>query len=517
MRSTRRDATDSPVVHRPSDLAALIRSRLSAGYGGMFMDPRKLPDVGVLTQLFDALFYLSIQTEEGHQITCSCAFMPLASRSRKSRPKPLDVSASTSQCTRFPHPLPCDTRTLRKLAQAVDPSCAALAVAAKDDGLQILGIVDQLPLKLERFANWESMVWAPSPDLFYAQITGAGEITVYIRDRVVAVLRQNRLISREHDALWNGPLSAALNSHVRRFQNDIRREVGDSLYKSAGKWFEGTDELWRCSEDFGNELRDLWLGTLCRVLLRIRNYRHGGALILCPRNSTADLNIKYPIVYRRISDSLRHYAAADICQQFIEIEARQGRLNSLQMEGKPVAGFGYFVTPDGRENIFMQEVPLLKHDVLLRSWHYLALRADTRAALAGAVGLAASLSRVDGAILLENGLDVGGFGVEIRTKADVKRVYLAEDEQATKIIAADPRAYGTRHRSMMRYCQSHPSAVGFVVSQDGDIRAIKSVASKLVMWEQLRLRAGTPDEEMFPLQIDWHLKENGSLEKPVGH
>jgi hypothetical protein len=412
--------------------------------------------------------------------------------------------------------LPCDTRTLRKLAQAVDPSCAALAVAAKDNGLQIWGIVDLLPLKLERFTNWESTVWAPSPGIFYAQITGAGEITVYIRDRIVAVLRQNRLISREHDALWNGPLSTSLNPHVRRFQNDIRRKVGDFLYKSAGKWFEGTDELWRCSEDFGSELRDMWLGTLCRVLLRIRNYRHGGALILCPRKSTGDLNIKYSIVYRRISDSLRQYAAAHICQQFIETEARQGRLKSLQMEGKPVAGFGYFVTPDGRENIFMQEVPLLEHDVLFRSWHYLALRADTRVALAGAVGLAASLSRVDGAILLQNGLDVGGFGVEIRTKTDLKRVYLAEDEQATKLIATDPRAYGTRHRSMMRYCQSHPSAVGFVVSQDGDIRAMTSVASKLVMWEQLRLRAGTLDEEMFPLQIDWPPKENESREKPLG-
>lgn len=479
------------------------------------MDPGKLPDVGILTQLFDAMFYLSLQTEEGHQITCSCAFMPPASKSRKSKPKPLDSTASTAQCTRFPHPLPYDTQTLRKLAQAVDPSCAALAVAARDNGLQILGIIDQLPLKLERFTNWESTVWAPSPGIFYVQITGVGEITVYIRDRIVAVLRQNRLISREHDALWNGPLSTSLNPYIRRFQNDIRRDVGAFLYKSAGKWFEGTDELWRCSEDFGSELRDMWLGTLCRVLLRIRNYRHGGALILCPRKSTGDLNIKYSILYRRLYDSLRKYAATHICQQFIETEARQGRLKSLQMEEKPIAGFGYFVSPDGRENIFMQEVPLLENDVLFRSWHYLALRADTLAALAGAVGLAASLSRIDGAILLQNGLDIGGFGVEIRTKADLKRVYLAQNEQATKLIAADPHAYGTRHRSMMRYCHFHPAAVGFVISQDGDIRAMTSVTSKLIMWEQLQLRAGTFDEEMFPIQFDWPHKENESREKPL--
>jgi hypothetical protein len=68
-------------------------------------------------------------------------------------------------------------------------------------------------------------------------------------------------------------------------------------------------------------------------------------------------------------------------------------------------------------------------------------------------------------------------------------------------VAADPRAYGTRHRSMMRYCQAHPSAVGIVVSQDGDIRAMTTVKSELVMWEQLQLRAGTLDEDMFPPKV----------------
>jgi hypothetical protein len=96
---------------------------------------------------------------------------------------------------------------------------------------------------MERFTNWESMTQAFAPGLFYARITGTGEITVYMRDRVVAVLRQNRLISREYDTLWKGPLNDSLSRHVRRFQREVRRGVGDSLYRSAENWFEGTDEL----------------------------------------------------------------------------------------------------------------------------------------------------------------------------------------------------------------------------------------------------------------------------------
>jgi len=132
---------------------------------------------------------------------------------------------------------------------------------------------------------------------------------MYIRDHVVAALRQDRLISRELDALWKGPLSTAFNGHVRRFQDCVKDEAGSFLYQSAGKWFEATDELWRCSEDFVAEMRDLWLVTLCRGLLRIRDYRHGGAVKICSRRPTGDLSIKFPIAYRNLSRSLAQLRA----------------------------------------------------------------------------------------------------------------------------------------------------------------------------------------------------------------
>jgi hypothetical protein len=508
----RKNMTGLPTVQRPSDLAALVHSYLLGGVDARHRGVTEMPALEMLEQLFDALFYLSISSEEGQQIVCSAAFMSPPSRApRALRSRRLSVDISAGKSIRFPRALPCDTRTLRKLAQAVDPCYAALAIYPNGDQLQVWGIVDQFPLHLERFTNWESMTRSSAPGLFYARITGPGEVTVYMGDRIVAVLRQNRLISREYDALWHGPLSASLDRYIRRFQQDVRRGVGDFLYQSAGKWFEGTDEPWRCSEDFGNELRDDWLGVLCRILMRIRDYRHGGALIICPQKPTADLSIKYPFVYHGITESLEAYSAAHISEQCIETEARQGRLHLLGFEGKPIAKYGYFVTPDARENIFMQGISLLEHDVLFRSWHYLALRADARAALAGAVGLVASLSRIDGSVLLRNGLDVAGFGVEIRTKAELTRVYLAGDEHATSLVPIDPLAYGTRHRSMMRYCQAHPSATGIVVSQDGDIRAITTVESKVVMWEHLQLRAGTLNEDMFPLEIRKRITEGATV------
>ncbi len=497
----------SPTVQHPSDLATLVHSYLITGFPRLHQEKDGLPDLQVITQFFEVLFHLSLQAEEGHQITCSAAFMSPVETAKSRRSRRLQVNVAHSKSIRFRESLPCDTRTLRKLAQAVDPSYAAIGIHAADSELRVWGIVDQLPLNLKRFTSWESTRSAFAPGLFYSQITGIGEITVYMRDRVVAILRQNRLISQEYDALWKGPLSESLNRYVGKFQSEVKRDVGDVLYQSAGRWFEGTDELWRCEEDFGDELRNEWLGSLCRVLLKIRDCRHGGALLICPKRATADLSIKYHLEYKGISNSLRAYAGSHIKQQFIETEARQGRLHEIKFQGKPIAKLGYFVTPDERESIFIQGMSLLDHDVLYRSWQYLASSSGALGSLAGAVGLVASLSKVDGAVLLQNGLNVAGFGVEIRTKTDVQQIFVAQDEYARELVAADPRAYGTRHRSMMRYCQAHPSAVGIVVSQDGDIRAMTTVKSELVMWEQLQLRAGTLDEYMFPPHVRKHRSE----------
>ncbi len=40
----------------------------------------------------------------------------------------------------------------------------------------------------------------------------------------------------------------------------------------------------------------------------------------------------------------------------------------------------------------------------------------------------------------------------------------------------------------MRYCSKIADSVGFVISQDGDVRVMTQVRGKLVVWENLRLQ-----------------------------
>src|SRR5208337_779165 len=82
-------------------------------------------------------------------------------------------------------------------------------------------------------------------------------------------------------------------------------------------------------------------------------------------------------------------------------------------------------------------------------------------------------------------LVIRGFGAEIRTKKEVENIYLASTPEAhdSSLRRIGSSHFGTRHRSMMRYCFSDPKSIGFVVSQDGDIRAMTNVKGRLVVWE----------------------------------
>jgi hypothetical protein len=114
---------------------------------------------------------------------------------------------------------------------------------------------------------------------------------------------------------------------------------------------------------------------------------------------------------------------------------------------------------------------------------------DCERAITGSVRFISSLSCVDGLILATPELAIKGFGVEIRTKKEPASIFISTTAEPHKraIRRVDPSHYGTRHRSMMRYCFANPKSVGFVISQDGEIRAMTRVGGRLIMWENLKV------------------------------
>jgi len=108
----------------------------------------------------------------------------------------------------------------------------------------------------------------------------------------------------------------------------------------------------------------------------------------------------------------------------------------------------------------------------------------------GIIWFIACLSRVDGLVVMDPTLTVKGFGTIITVEDAQPTIFSTGDEFATKAhrVSLSYDAFGTRHRSMMRYCNAHPGSVGFVISQDGDIRAITKVGEDLVVWDGVLLQ-----------------------------
>jgi hypothetical protein len=87
-------------------------------------------------------------------------------------------------------------------------------------------------------------------------------------------------------------------------------------------------------------------------------------------------------------------------------------------------------------------------------------------------------------------LEVKGFGVEITYSDGPSEVFVSRNRKGTKagLRRVDYNHYGTRHRSMMRYLAQVPHGIGFIISQDGEVRVITQVSGKLIMWENTKLQ-----------------------------
>ena len=98
------------------------------------------------------------------------------------------------------------------------------------------------------------------------------------------------------------------------------------------------------------------------------------------------------------------------------------------------------------------------------------------------------LTRVDGLVLLDLDLAVRGFGVEITATGPPPALWSARDAAGEVLDPLEYERYGTRHRSMFRYCAAAPGSVGFVVSQDGAVRAVTALERGVVVWEDIKVQ-----------------------------
>ena len=335
-----------------------------------------------------------------------------------------------------------------KLSKAVDPWSSTLAVDTNSNGeLMIWGLIDQA-VHQSTFVVKETDSGPETPGKLQATVEGVGEIAAYRRYTFLGRLRQNVLVTKELAALDYGPIHQKLLLTIHNFQSKARSSVGDAEYRRREHW--------------DASLRDDWLSALSRILIGIKRYGHGGAVLLS--DTSEHLNVRYGLRYDRLSQALDRAAKLSIDRSAYSDRIYEQYLDpSANKRSLPIS-------------LYLEEGSV-ETDIR-----------ETEAEITGCVRFLSSLSRVDGLLWFNRNLILQGFGVLIQGEPERGQVYRADDAHGKKLKEIDIHNFGTRHRSMMARCHQDSDAVGFVISQDGDVRAITSRDQKVIIWENIRLQ-----------------------------
>jgi hypothetical protein len=422
----------------PADLADRVLKHFST-------KPPGFPSRGVLVGLFETMYFASLETEEGRPIVFHIAYID----PKNPDPDPPKRIVADRWSYVPLQRLRLNIQTAVKLAQATDPRTSSLAVFhGGQSDLYVNGLVDQ-GNRYHDFVHYESESGPGRPGMFQASIVGVGHLVVYDEYDTVGELKVDRLLPLPVDVFRSGPVLEALSLGLDDYVDTVREGVGDEIFTERPHWPES--------------LAGDWTSALCRILLRIQRYRHGGALLITPDQHLRDLNPKYPLSYGRLRTAL----------------VRRGVETIINTSAA-----------DAISTLLDADQPALPMDLYLEEAVTDNNINDVRSEIDGALWFISLLSRVDGLVLMNPYLEILAFGVEITQNMEPARLWVTQSPTAAKSRKrkGDYSHYGTRHRSMMRYCAHVPGSVGFVISQDGDARALTTSEGDLVMWENIKLR-----------------------------
>jgi len=420
----------------PADLAKFVYDELQRS---KIKDEK--PTLEILTELLETLYFTSLQTEEGQFIKLIVTLLD----HEKIRPEEEDDQFDEWKFYPFESEEMLSIKNLVKLSKAVDPWSSSLSIYYDDkEDLYIYGLIDQT-IHYQSFLNYEREERPDHPGIIKVMITGIGILSVMLDYQPLATLNQNSLVKNYPNVFEFGPISEFLKANCLYSEKLMRTVIGYDIEKEEIKELNSVVYL--------NVIE-----AICRVLLRIKNYSHGGA-ILITKEFTEDVKVKYKLKYNRINRSIKH-----IVSSISDNETLIDHVGELKKKGK--------------------QMPIALHNDCDNSELYLD---DSYNELIGAIRFVSSLSCVDGLVLLSPLLTVNGFGTVITEKGLPEFVYISKGSSPSRITKIKPEHYGTRHQSMFAYCNKHPDSIGFVVSQDGEIRAVKSVDGKLIMWENIKV------------------------------
>ena len=419
----------------PSDLAARVLTRWheATAAGQIDLPP---PAASMLAEVLSTCYQATLLREEGRPVTFRLSLSePDAFAATAGPPAGLHRLV-------FSRPLPLDQHELRRLAPAVVLSRSLIGAAAGDGQPRIWGVIHSGPHWLQSVRGGRETEQTIPPGMIVAA-TGPGRLLVTAGAVTLAELRNGTLSGRAVDvfqAQW------------------LNERLTDAGRVTRATHIQDRDQAGASSTEIHSAFGRVLAGhVLRRIVATIRAAQHGGTLIVVPSGRVSELlldgrymRVKYGFTVeeprRRILTLMRQ-----IMNELARDEAAAG------------AEIGWTAYEASLSPRLSQ-----LDEALFEVAHFVA-----------------DLTRVDGTVLMTDGLEVLGFGVEIAGDLpEVLRVARAHDLEGVEREWVRTDRVGTRHRSAYRLCQAVRDALALVVSHDGDLRFIRWHDDGVAYWEQ---------------------------------
>ncbi|AKF03878.1 putative sensor domain DACNV-containing protein [Sandaracinus amylolyticus] len=417
------------IFHYPDDLEALVASQWPAD-----LSPDPLAEFR--RALLEVAYHASMLREEGRPVRVRVALARQPEREAEALP------AVGPLVLRLDRTRPFHVDELRRIAVAAPFETAVVAVEPDARGeLRIWGI-------MTTGAQWLAPTWGGRTRAVVmlpktvVHVRGPARISVHAGDHFVAGLEGGRLVTLRTDVFSSRWMPALFES--------VRNELVQQHAAERAPDWPALDESLVRSISQQMVRRALWL---------MREAHHGGTILFTEPDAHGEalFSTLFRAKYRFAREPARARYRALL--RVITSELARARGNG-----------GRAITAD--------DFVVHSHDL-----------AEIESAVFELSRTLASLSAVDGAVVLSKRFELLAFGVEVapphgRVVHDGLRVHRALDTEGEVTIEDDEENVGTRHRAAYRFVQAHPTGLAIVASQDGTIRFVACHDGRVTYYEQ---------------------------------
>lgn len=405
----------------------------------------KLPSDKVLLELLEVTYHASFLTEESRKLGVRILFVE-HDELKQQFDSPHSVDSKS--LLKFDIKRPFSKSEILRLAPATDPEKMLIGVGHDSKaGLSIWGLVD-IGSSWWKFIHGESSSGAPPPNKLTISSTSPGGLTISRGGRIIINLNGGKIDKPLTGLFYKGPIFDFFKSSHEEFYNELCKDLKIDKFDKDG---HDDDYPIRRYTDY-----------LERLIFNIRKLHHGGTLIIVPdKISNHDIRLRDRIT---IKYNTSFNKAWGLLKKDLSIHRKYYDK--------------HFELWESKKQISVKD---FKSDSILDNQ-----MDDIKEAINDTVKFTASLSGIDGAVVISDKYRLLGFGGEVVVNSsNLQQVSVANDVEATTFSEIPIESFGTRHRSAFRFCSSFEDSIAIIVSQDGGVKAVKRCEQKLVLWPDI--------------------------------